>query len=104
MPGLKEHDQVIRSILPIWTRALRDESGATFGQVAAPHVRLEASIFAAPIEGRDKVWASLRAAGPSAQSLPSQPRWAGGLETLSARVSPTKPRGSRRPSRLSSEV
>lgn len=58
-----ERDQETRSILPIWTRALRDASGATFRQVAAPHVRLEGSIFASPIDGRGKVWTSLRTAG-----------------------------------------
>jgi hypothetical protein len=64
-----EHDEAIRSILPIWTRALRDESGATFAQVAAPHVRLEGSIFARPIDGREKVWASLRAGGSITDTL-----------------------------------
>ena len=58
-----EHDQETRSTLPIWTRALRDESGATFRQVAASHVRLEGSIFASPIDGREKVCTSLRTAG-----------------------------------------
>ena len=58
-----ENDQETRSILPIWTGALRDESGATFRQVAAPHVRLEGSIFASPIDEREKVWTSLRTAG-----------------------------------------
>jgi hypothetical protein len=64
-----ENDQETRSILPIWTRALRDESGATFAQVAAPHVRLEGSIFASPIEGREKVWTSLRTAGRITSTL-----------------------------------
>src|SRR6202042_896478 len=64
-----EHDEAIRSILPIWTGALRDESGATFAQVAAPHVRLEGSIFARPIDGREKVWASLRTGGGITDSL-----------------------------------
>jgi hypothetical protein len=64
-----EHDEAIRSILPIWTRALRDESGATFAQVAAPHVRLEGSIFARPIDGREKVWTSLRAGGGITDTL-----------------------------------
>jgi len=64
-----EHDEAIRSILPIWTGALRDESGATFAQVAAPHVRLEGSIFARPIDGREKVWASLRAGGSITDTL-----------------------------------
>jgi hypothetical protein len=64
-----ERDQVIHPFLPIWTGALRDESGATFGQVAAPHVRLEGSIFATPIDGREKVWTSLRAAGGITDTL-----------------------------------
>jgi hypothetical protein len=64
-----ERDEAIRSILPIWTGALRDESGATFAQVAAPHVRLEGSIFARPIDGREKVWASLRAGGSITDTL-----------------------------------
>ena len=42
---------------------MRDESGATFARVAAPDVRLEGSIFATPIDGREKVWTSLRTAG-----------------------------------------
>jgi hypothetical protein len=42
---------------------LGDESGATFGEVATPHVRLEGSIFATPIEGREKVWTTMRTAG-----------------------------------------
>jgi hypothetical protein len=64
-----EHGQLIRSILPVWTGALRDESGATFRQVAAPHVRLEGSIFASPIDGREKVWTSLRTAGGITDAL-----------------------------------
>jgi hypothetical protein len=62
-------DQAIRSIRPLWTRALRDESGATFARMAAPRVRLEGSIFAAPIDGREKVWTSLRTAGGITDSL-----------------------------------
>jgi non-heme chloroperoxidase len=58
-----EHSHLVRPFLPIWRDALRDESGATFGEVAAPHVRLEGSIFAAPIDGCAKVWTSLRTAG-----------------------------------------
>jgi hypothetical protein len=63
------HDQVIRSILPVWTGALRDESGATFAQVAAPQVQLEGSIFATPIYGRENVWTSLRTAGTITDTL-----------------------------------
>jgi hypothetical protein len=64
-----EHDRVIRSFLPIWTGALRDESGATFAQVAAPHVRLEGSIFATLIDGRENVWTSLRTAAGITDTL-----------------------------------
>jgi hypothetical protein len=62
-------DRVIRPFLPIWTRALRDETGAAFRKVAAPHVRLEGSIFAAPIDGREKVWTSLRTGGGITDTL-----------------------------------
>jgi hypothetical protein len=64
-----EHNGVIRSFLPVWTRALRDESGATFARVAAPHVRLEGSIFAIPIDGRENVWTSLRTAAGITDTL-----------------------------------
>lgn len=52
-----------RPFLPIWRAALGDKSGATFAEFAAPHVRLEGSIYARPIEGREKVWTSMRTAG-----------------------------------------
>jgi hypothetical protein len=55
--------RIIRPFLPIWQRALRDKSGATFAEVVAPHVRLEGSIYATPIDGREKVWASMHTAG-----------------------------------------
>jgi len=61
--------QEARSIVPIWTEALRDETGVTFGQVAAPQVRLAGSIFAAPIDGRERVWTSLRTAGGITDTL-----------------------------------
>jgi len=64
-----EIDPLARSIIPLWTGALRDESGATFGKVAAQRVRLEGSIFARPIDGREKVWTSLRAAGGITDTL-----------------------------------
>jgi hypothetical protein len=64
-----ERDHVIRPFLPVWTRALRDETGATFREVAAPHVRLEGSIFATPIDGREKVWTSLRTGGSITDTL-----------------------------------
>lgn len=44
--------RIVRSFLPVWRRALGDKSGATFAEVAAPHVRLEGSIYATPIDGR----------------------------------------------------
>jgi len=61
--------QEARSIVPIWTEALRDETGVTFGQVAASQVRLAGSIFAAPIDGRERVWTSLRTAGGITDTL-----------------------------------
>jgi hypothetical protein len=48
---------------------LADESGAKFGEVVTPHVRLEGSIFARPIGGREKVWTSLRTAGGITDTL-----------------------------------
>jgi hypothetical protein len=54
---------ILYKFLPIWQRALGDKSGATFAEFVAPHVRLEGSIYAKPIEGREKVWASMRTAG-----------------------------------------
>jgi hypothetical protein len=65
-----EHGQVISSILPVWAEALRDESGATFARVVAPHVRLEGSIFATPIDGREQVWTSLRTGGGITDTRP----------------------------------
>jgi hypothetical protein len=61
--------RIVRPFLPIWRRALGDKSGATFAEVAAPHVRLEGSIYATPIDGRDNVWTSLRAAGGITDAL-----------------------------------
>lgn len=58
-----EQGPVVSPLLPIWRKALGDESGATFGEVVTPNVRLEGSIFATPINGREKVWTSLRTAG-----------------------------------------
>ena len=54
---------------PIWSGALADESGARFRDVVTPQVRLEGSIFAKPIDGRDDVWTSLRAAGGITDTL-----------------------------------
>src|ERR1700691_3379527 len=52
--------RIVRSFLPIWRKGLGDKSGATFAEVVAPHVRLEGSIYATAIDGRDKVWTSMR--------------------------------------------
>jgi len=57
-----ERSDVARPFGPVWNEALSDESGAKFREVATPDVSLEGSVFAAPIEGRDKVWTSFRAA------------------------------------------
>jgi hypothetical protein len=64
-----ERSLVVRPYLPIWAKALGDDSGAIFREVVAPHVRLEGSIFATPVDGREKVWASLRTAGGITDAL-----------------------------------
>jgi hypothetical protein len=64
-----ERGHADRPFLPIWTRALRDESGAAFDAVVTPHVRLEGSIFATPVDGREKVWTSLRTGGDITDTL-----------------------------------
>jgi hypothetical protein len=64
-----ERGHAVHPFLPIWTRALRDESGATFREMAAPHLRLEGSIFATPIDGHEKVWMSLRTGGGITDTL-----------------------------------
>jgi len=64
-----QEERVVSPFLPIWREALSDRSGVAFGQVVAPHVRLEGSIFATPIDGREKVWTSLRTAGGITDAL-----------------------------------
>jgi hypothetical protein len=61
--------RIVRPFLPIWRRALGDKSGATFAEVVAPHVRLEGSIYATPIDGRDKVWTCMRTAAGFTDTL-----------------------------------
>jgi hypothetical protein len=46
----------------IWKEALADQSGAGFREIAATHIRLEGSVFAKAIVGRDNVWTSFWAA------------------------------------------
>jgi hypothetical protein len=65
----EEGSRTVRPSLPIWREALGDASGATFAGVAGPNVRLEGSIFASPVIGRERVWTSLRAAGRITDSL-----------------------------------
>jgi hypothetical protein len=65
----REQGLVVRPYGPIWSGALADESGATFRDVVTPQVRLEGSIFAKPIDGRDDVWTSLRTAGGITDTL-----------------------------------
>ena len=60
---------IVRPFLPIWRRALADRSGATFAEVVAPHVRLEGSIYATPVDGRDKVWTCMRTAAGFTETL-----------------------------------
>jgi hypothetical protein len=54
---------------PIWKLALADRSGAAFRDIAVANVRLEGSVFAKPIEGRDNVWRSFRAAAGITDNL-----------------------------------
>jgi hypothetical protein len=65
----ERHRSEARSYGAVWAGALTDESGATFGEVVSPNVRLEGSIFATPIDGRENVWTSLRAAGGISDTL-----------------------------------
>jgi hypothetical protein len=64
-----ERGGVVQPFNPIWTGALTDQSGTTFRDVATPHVKLEGSIFAAPIEGRENVWTTFRTAAGISESL-----------------------------------
>jgi hypothetical protein len=61
--------RIARPFLPTWQGALRDKSGATFTEVVAPDVRLEGSIYATPIDGRENVWTSMRAASGITSTL-----------------------------------
>ena len=61
--------RIARPFLPIWQGALRDKSGATFAEVVAPHVRLEGSIYATAIDGRENVWTSMRTAAAITDTL-----------------------------------
>lgn len=65
----EERARAVSPFLPVWREALSDRSGETFGKVVAPQVRLEGSIFATPVVGREKVWTSLRAAGGITDAL-----------------------------------
>ncbi|MDB5040608.1 MAG: hypothetical protein JWN27_1334 [Candidatus Eremiobacteraeota bacterium] len=56
-----------QSILPVWRAALSDETA--FGEAVTPQVRLEGSIYAAPLSGREKVWIALRTAGGITEAL-----------------------------------
>jgi hypothetical protein len=64
-----EIDPAARQFIPIWRGALSDESGVTFRDAVTPRVRLEGSIFAAPIEGRANVWTTFRTAAGISESL-----------------------------------
>ncbi|WP_328609240.1 hypothetical protein OG943_08975 [Amycolatopsis sp. NBC_00345] len=41
----EENDRAAQSILPVWREALGDKSGAMFGMVVTPRVRLEGAMF-----------------------------------------------------------
>src|SRR5258708_29677500 len=65
----EERARAIQPLLPSWSSALTDQSGGTFGEVVTPDIRLEGSIFATPIDGRENVWKSLRAAAAITDGL-----------------------------------
>jgi hypothetical protein len=62
-----EHEGATGSFVPTWRKALRDETA--FAQLVRPQVRLEGSIFAAPVNGREKVWTAIRTAGDITDTL-----------------------------------
>jgi hypothetical protein len=62
-----DHQGSTRSILPVWRAALSDETA--FGEAVTPQVRLEGSIYAAPLSGPAKVWTALRTAGGITEAL-----------------------------------
>jgi hypothetical protein len=62
-----DHQGSTQSILPVWRAALSDETA--FGEAVAPQVRLEGSIYAAPLSGREKVWTALRTAAGITEAL-----------------------------------
>jgi hypothetical protein len=69
-----ERSRLVRPCLPSWTEALRDQSGATFGEVVAPHVRLEGTIFATPIGAFDGPGVFYQAPPGSGQPVPAAAR------------------------------
>ena len=61
--------RIARPFLPSWRSALGDKSGVMFAEMVAPHVRLEGSIYATPVDGRDKVWTCMRTAAGFTDTL-----------------------------------
>jgi hypothetical protein len=47
-----EHQDATGSFIPTWQKALGDETA--FGKLLSPHVTLQGSIFAEPINGRER--------------------------------------------------
>jgi hypothetical protein len=62
-----EQQAATTSFIPAWRQALGDETA--FDRLVPRHVRLEGSIFQAPINGREKVWAAVHAAGGITDAL-----------------------------------
>jgi hypothetical protein len=62
-----EEQDLTGSIIPIWKEALGDK--VAFYKLVSPDVRLEGSIFAAPINGRENVWTAVHAAGGITDAL-----------------------------------
>lgn len=62
-----DHQVAAQSIVPTWRAALTDEMA--FSEAVTPQVRLEGSIFAAALSGREKVWTVIHTAGSITESL-----------------------------------
>ena len=63
----KEDHITTGSFVPVLQKALGDEKA--FAKLVSPDVTLEETIFVAPIDGREKVWAAVRTAGRITDSL-----------------------------------
>jgi hypothetical protein len=92
----RELDHPVRPFLPTWAEALGDESGAMFRELVAPDVRLEGSVFATPVDGRENVWTTMHTGGGITDKLTftHESTTSDRLARLSARVRSMRARNS----------